>query len=91
MRYLEPPEHRPQSAILVRRTSFGEVAGREDYVGTRLQVVQARNCAAKVIGGVGHVVQHMAAASNVQIRNLRDDHTYRIPTTPYPQFKKALI
>lgn len=65
--YLEPPEHRPQSSILVRRTSFGEVPGRENDIGTGLQIVQARDRAAKVIGGVGHVVQHVPAASDVQV------------------------
>jgi hypothetical protein len=33
------------------------------------------------------VVQHVPAASNVQIRNLRDDHAYRIPMKPYRIFK----
>ena len=87
VRYLEPPKHRPQSSILVRRTSFGEVPGRENDIGSGLQMVQAGDRAAKVIGGIGHVVQHVPAASNVQIRNLRNDHVPSITCASYPRIK----
>jgi hypothetical protein len=67
VRDLEPPEDRPQSSILVRRTSFGQVAGCEDHIGPRVQRVQTRDRSAKVIGRVGHVMQHVTTASNVKI------------------------
>src|ERR1700685_4444883 len=88
---LQPPENRPQSSILVRRTSFGQVAGREDHVGPRVQRVQTRDRSAKVIGRVGHVMQHVPAASNVKIRNLRDDHTSSVTRVGYRYVKSGLV
>jgi hypothetical protein len=37
------------------------------------------------------VVQHVPAASNVQIRDLRDDHTTSIACAPYPGIKTGLV
>ena len=91
VRNLEPPEDRPQSSILVRRTSFGEVAGREHHVRSRVQRVQPRDRPAQIVGRVGHVMQYVPAAPDVKIGNLRDDHTSSVTPTRYRNFKLGLV
>ena len=73
-RDLERVEQFAQARVFLRLPVFGEVAGREDDVGTRGEGVDAVDAAAQVLRRVDHVMQELALAADVRIGDLRDQH-----------------
>jgi hypothetical protein len=83
-------EDRSQSPIFVRRTSLGEIARGQDDRRTGIHGVEAIDRPVEIIGGISHVVQHVAASADVEIRNLRYDHANSVAAARYFAIKSRL-
>ena len=90
VRDFQTAEQSSQSAVFVRRPSLGEVARREYHARSRVHPMESVDRLLEVVGSVGHVVQHMSAPSNVEIGNLRDDHTASVDAWRYRALKGSL-
>ncbi len=77
IRNREPVENRTQPAVLFGLAAVGEVAGRDHEIRPRNEQVDRADRPAELASGVNHVVQQIALAADVGVRDLRDQHDSR--------------